>query len=400
MNKLLVVTPWFPNHRHGWPAKFVSDSSIALARTGASVFVQVLRAWVPPGLSSFAPPEHRGDVAVEEFPEIREIRTARYPSFPGFHLPVVRNKLMDTFAAKAIEKAIGHFRPDAVLVHAETLVPSAVMACEKYRSPLVAVLHGENTNKSYISTGRQYGRFRSALSSVDRLVIVGEPLRGFAERLAGRHDHIRVVFNGVHPAEQLRAVPKLDCEPVRLITVANLHESKGIDLLILALGELAQRGVTHWSLNIVGAGDGMDGLKRLACEQRIEDFITFSGAIENSEVMRLLATADVFVLPSWRESFGVAYLEAMSAGLLAIGVEGQGPSQFIRHEETGYLVQPRDSKSLSQLLDRICSSGERAAWRRVAERGRDLVLKEFTWDSHAHKLREVMSEICERGQTL
>ena len=103
-----------------------------------------------------------------------------------------------------------------------------------------------------------------------------------------------------------------------------------------------------------------------------------------------LAEADVFVLPSYREAFGVAYVEAMAAGLLTIGVVGQGPEAFIRHEETGLLVQPRDVASIVNALRWVMHNRERML--HLALAGRDLVWREFTWGQHAVKLTAVYEE--------
>jgi glycosyltransferase involved in cell wall biosynthesis len=106
--------------------------------------------------------------------------------------------------------------------------------------------------------------------------------------------------------------------------------------------------------------------------------------------MRVLAQANVFVLPSYREAFGIAYLEAMALGLLAIGVSGQGPEAFITHERTGLLVRPNDVESLVATMGAVLdNAGE---MRRIATAGQRLVRVQFTWATHAQKLMAVYRE--------
>jgi glycosyltransferase involved in cell wall biosynthesis len=115
------------------------------------------------------------------------------------------------------------------------------------------------------------------------------------------------------------------------------------------------------------------------------------GACAHDQIYILLKSADVFVLPSYREAFGIAYLEAMASGLLAIGVESEGPSAFIKHGDTGFLVPPRDSDALARQLIRI--AGDRPAMRKIAESGRDYVTRNLTWNRHAEKLIDIYREL-------
>jgi glycosyltransferase involved in cell wall biosynthesis len=80
----------------------------------------------------------------------------------------------------------------------------------------------------------------------------------------------------------------------------------------------------------------------------------------------------------------------MGSGLLAVGVSGQGPSAFIRHGETGLLVEPNDVESLLRTLMSIFE--QRPRTQRIAEAGRQLANSEFTWAKHAEKLSAVYRE--------
>lgn len=386
---ILVLTPWFPNTSGGWPAPFIADSCSALVRQGHAVRIAVLRGFVPGFLERFAPREHRGRIDVEAFPEFDSLTTHRHLALPGGRLRTWANRALDRAVRRAVSKAIRMKRPDIVIVHTEGIAPGALPVVQALGVPALVVLHGENTNDAYISCPGQAARFRAPLSAVERLVIVGEPLRDYAGRMAGRHSHIEVVWNGVKPPEHQRAVPQPDTAPVALITVANLQEGKGVDLLLGALDRLAHAGVDHWHLSVIGEGPMGTELRRQVEDAGLGGKVRFLGPLTNAQVFAELARADMFVLPSYREAFGVAYLEAMATGLLTIGVEGQGPAQFITNGETGLLVAPRSVEALEQRLRPLLADADRTQWRGIAARGATFVRSEATWDAHARKMTDV-----------
>ena len=219
---------------------------------------------------------------------------------------------------------------------------------------------------------------RDALCAMKRVVLVGEPLRPYFAALAGRDDHFRVVPNGF-------AVPDRVADPrpegwgpnLRWISVSNLHEGKGVDLTLQALARLRQAGSATWSYDIVGDGAERPRLEAMTDALGLRDRVTFHGRMPHDAAMRVLAQADVFVLPSYREAFGIAYLEAMALGLLAIGVSGQGPEAFIAHERTGLLVRPNDVESLFATMKSVlenarkCGGSRRRAsdWSERSSRG-------------------------------
>lgn len=389
---ILILTPWFPNRRDGWPARFVSDSALALAAEGHRVRVVVLRGRVPPGLARWIAPEHLGEICVESFSGLDAVRSERYLTLPGGILRRLKNALLDTAVARWLQSEVEARRPDVIVVHTESLAPAAVAMARALALPVLVVLHGENTNAEYLAGPGQAQRFRNALSQADRLVIVGEPLRGFAERLSGRSDHVAVVWNGVEPPARRRQVPDPDDLMLEILTVSNLQEGKGVDLLLEALAALRSTGIVNWRLRVIGSGPLEAQLRAQAVSEGIGGSVEFLGVVSNAEVFSRMAESDVFVLPSWREAFGVAYLEAMASGLLAIGVKGQGPEQFISDGVTGVLVPPRDAGALADRL-RDVLSGDRSDWRAMAAAGACHVRENFTWRAHARRMDRLLQEL-------
>lgn len=398
MFDILVITPWFPNSRTGWPARFVADSALALAAAGARTRVGVIRGWVPPLMARFVNAEHRGSIRTEQFPEL-SIRTMRYPTVPGGFARRLTNMAIDYFLTRHLKGAFAIRRPDAIHVHTEALAPAAVAFGKAHGVPVVVTIHGEHTDSRYLLANGQRDRFQLALAEADRVIIVGESLRKHVATLADKADHIEVVWNGVWPPHTLRQVPDPDVAFVEFITVANLQEGKGVELFLSALATLEGEGYQNWRLRIIGGGPWRERLADQVLRDNLADKVVFMGRMHNDDVFSELATSDVFVLPSYREAFGIAYLEAMASGLLTIGVRGQGPSQFITDGKTGYLTEPRDVDSLTGLLRWVLTTS-RKEWRQVASQGR-IRARQYSWDAHADKLLCLFAEVVaesRRGQ--
>ena len=252
-------------------------------------------------------------------------------------------------------------------------------------------LHGINTERRLLDTPWKRRRLRAALCEATRVVLVGEPLRSHFGGLAGRDDHFRVVPNGFAvPDESRHREPLVPGKPFRWISVSNLHEGKGVDLTLQALARLARSGFAEWSYDIVGDGAERLRLEAMTDELGLRSKVIFHGRLPHDQAMRLLSEADAFVLPSYREAFGVAYLEAMALGLLAIGVAGQGPEAFVTSGETGLLVSPNDVESLFVAMKSVLE--DRAKARSIAAAGQRHVRSEFTWRRHAEKLIAVYRE--------
>ncbi|TNF64925.1 MAG: hypothetical protein EP307_01305, partial [Rhodobacteraceae bacterium] len=150
---ILILTPWFPNRPDGWPARYISDSAIALARLGHRVRVGVLRGYAPPGAGRMVAPEHRGRIEADLFEGIERIREYRYPTLPRGLLRRLTNWSLDRAAGRMVADFLAERRPDIVLIQTEGLAPGVVPVSLRAGLPVIAVLHGQNTNRAYLSAG-------------------------------------------------------------------------------------------------------------------------------------------------------------------------------------------------------------------------------------------------------
>ena len=115
------------------------------------------------------------------------------------------------------------------------------------------------------------------------------------------------------------------------------------------------------------------------------------GRLSHKEVMKYIAEADIFSLPSWNEAFGVVYIEAMAHGKPVIGCQGEGIEDFVEHGKTGLLVKPKDVDSLAKAMDYLLSNPDEA--RPMGKRARKLVLENYTWKKNVERTIEVYREV-------
>jgi glycosyltransferase involved in cell wall biosynthesis len=140
-----------------------------------------------------------------------------------------------------------------------------------------------------------------------------------------------------------------------LIFVGRLVSDKGADLVIKALGILAQRGI-HPKLTIVGEGPESAYLRELASASSLENQIVFAGRKQGPELASLLRHHRIMVVPSrWAEPFGIVALEGIACGCVVIGSDGGGLPQTIG--PCGFLFPNGDYRLLALQLERLLIEG-------------------------------------------
>lgn len=168
-------------------------------------------------------------------------------------------------------------------------------------------------------------------------------------------------------------------DTLRLFTCGRLNVVKGHQDLIDAVKTLRDKGIDV-RLNVAGEDDdGGSGYRRVLEDQIAEldlnHAVTLLGAISAEEVRRHLLDAHQFVLASWHEPLGVAYMEAMACETPTIGTNAGGAPELIRHGVDGIMVEPKSPKSLAAAIELIANSPEDAM--RLGKAGRARILDKF-----------------------
>jgi glycosyltransferase involved in cell wall biosynthesis len=133
---------------------------------------------------------------------------------------------------------------------------------------------------------------------------------------------------------------------------------KGQDRVIGVLADLERSaGPVHYI--VAGSGDDRPRLEELARASGVSRLITFAGFVPDEEIQDHYRLADVFVMPSTGEGFGIVFLEAMACGCPVIAGNRDGSVDALAHGELGRLVDPHSSEELLQALVETLGEGRR-----------------------------------------
>ncbi len=179
--------------------------------------------------------------------------------------------------------------------------------------------------------------------------------------------------------------------PLRLLTVSRLappERYKGIDDTLRALALLARAGLAA-RLDVVGDGEDAPRLRDLARAEGVAERVTFHGRLDDARVRALYAAADVFVLPSRAEGFGIVYLEALAHARPVVAADAAGAPFVVRPGESGYLVPYGDPEALAACLARLLAHPDEA--RGVGASGRRLLERSFTFEALVERTRALLA---------
>lgn len=171
-------------------------------------------------------------------------------------------------------------------------------------------------------------------------------------------------------------------------TIARLSPAKGHPTLLEAFQQVRRRH-PEARLLIVGDGPEKPALIRQAYALGIQDAVSITGFVERTAVP--LSVMDLFVLPSLREAFGLAIVEAMAMAKPVVASSVGGIRVVVRRGETGLLVPPRDSAALAAAIGRLLDDPAEA--QRMGQAGRRRFEQRFTMDRVAADVEQVYRQV-------
>lgn len=385
--KICQITWEYPPRVVGGIARHVEDLSRALAKMGHEVYVVTLDF---PGAPNYE--------------ELDGVKVYRAPSEIGHPHFLTWTLLFNNSIEKRLADVGVEF--DVLHVHDWLTAPAGIAAKHFMRKPLVVTLHST-----------EYGR--STLHSVDSFTIDGcewwasyEANKLIVTTYSMRHEvcgHFKMPWEKVWIIPNAVDVSKfqvnVDRNAVRarygvaaheklILYVGRLVPQKGVEFLIQAVSKVAGR-YPGAKFVIVGEGWLRGHLEYLANQTGQRWRINFTGFIPDSELIALMRSADVLVIPSVYEPFGIVALEGMAAGVPVVASQVGGLAEVVEHDKTGEYVYMRNPDSIAWGIDRVLSNPGHAQW--LVKNGLEAVQKVYSWEAVAKKTTELYEAVVKEG---
>jgi L-malate glycosyltransferase len=285
-----------------------------------------------------------------------EVEVASYPLFdhPPYTLALA-TKMMEVFESEALDLLHVHY----AIPHSVSAMLARSMAAPR-RLPFITTLHGTDitlvgSNRSYLPITRFSIEQSNGVTSISNYLLK-QTLKEFEIKRP-----IEVIPNFVNcdlytrtPNEELASQWAPDGEPI-LMHLSNFRPVKRVPDVV-EIFALVRRKMPA-KLVLIGDGPDRGAAEFLVRKYGLQKDVDFLGKQDN--VYEKLSVADLFILPSLLESFGLAALEAMACEVPVIATNAGGVPEVVEHGVDGYLVEPGEIEEAARYAIEILSRADR-----------------------------------------
>jgi glycogen(starch) synthase len=390
VTRVLILSWEYPPLIEGGLARHVRKLSEALVELGVDVHV------LTRGGEESPAEEAAGGVA------IHRIREPTRPTDLGEFVAWVERMNSDMLAA-GVELG-DRFEFDLVHGHDWLVANACDHLARRFDAPLVTTIHATEygRHQGWVNDHPQsyiHGVERWITNRSQRVIACSAYMREqIADIFGVGEGRITVIPNGIDPldlpqpdpAELVRLRGEFAAPEERLVLlIGRLVYEKGFQLALEAMPKVIEAAPGTRFL-VAGSGTHEEELKRQAEELGLMEHGTFLGWIGDDVLHTLYAIADLTVVPSIYEPFGLVALEAMASGCPCIVADTGGLREVVPHEEAGLRFAARDPEALAEVAIRVLSDPELEA-RLIAE-AKEHVLR-FDWADVAAQTAAVYAEL-------
>lgn len=221
---------------------------------------------------------------------------------------------------------------------------------KKYHSKAAIVVHyqGISIEKVYRDIKKNNSNL---IDAIDYWGYRSKPIQDYFEKVFGSKENHFFCYSGVPSFffnEELK--PKDFSKLTKFIYVGALIERKHPLAVLEGIHKADGR---DFSLAYIGVGKQQEKIQSYIKKESLQSNVTFLGHVERYKITKHLENAQVFVMISDKETFGLVYLEAMSKGCIVIASKGEGIDGIIQDGENGFLCKPGNVSELKLIIKKI-----------------------------------------------
>lgn len=325
-------------------------------------------------------------------------------TFPALYKHL-KNKHLDSAQLSSLLEEVAYYaaaaeiiakEEDFDIIHAHDWLsfPAAMKAQEISGKPFVSHIHATELDRTG-SQGNQdiYEIEKEGMQFSDKVVAVSNLTKNI---ITDNYDipssKISVVHNGVEITDEKlpEQILQIKKDNKIVLFVGRLTLQKGPDYFLKA----AQKVIEHEPnvrFIMVGSGDMKEKLIRDAISLGISDKVIFTGFLRDSSLKSLYAAADLFVMPSVSEPFGITGLESAINGTPVLVSKQSGISEVLHH------ALRVDFWDIDEMTNKILAVISYAALKRTLQKNVVAEAQQQTWDKSADKIRDVYKELLEHN---
>ncbi len=269
-----------------------------------------------------------------------------------------------------------------------------------FKSKIVVIVHlfysYDSSDKCYLRRFINRTIEKIRLSFADLIITSSEYSKSEIVSVGINPDLVHVLSPGLDREKYNILSSSLKSDSKKILCVGNYVSRKGIIYLIEAFSQIERQNVTlHLVGNRKNNSSYYNKLKNAVEKLKLTECVVFHDGSNQENIKHLYASADIFVLPSLKETFGIVFLEAMHYGLPIITTNVSAMPELIEEGKNGFLVPPGDSQALAKAISTLIENSDLIE--KMGETGRKKVATSYYWEQSGFKFVSILESLKGEG---
>ena len=372
---ILIIARGYPTEKYKMNGIFEFDQAKALAQAGhkviyAGIDVRSIRKWRKWGFESFV----KDGVQIEAI----NIACGRIPNY-------ILNKIKKDSLKRLYKKIFNKYgEPDIIHSH---FIGMGYITAELFKNSGIQLIHTEHhsrMNQDELS-GYHQTLGNNTYLYMEKVITVSKYL---ADNLKNKFGVKATVIPNMVDTESFNYISrKNENDDYVFVSTGGLIPGKGMDMLVDSFN-IAFKDKKKVKLYIFGKGAERSKLEQMIAEYKLTEQIFLMGLRDRKEIAKRMHESDCFVLASKLETFGVAYIEALAAGLPVIATNCGGPEEFV-HKDNGILIDVDDAQGLTDAMLKMYNESDKFDGEKISKE----MVDKFSPETIAKRLTEIYRNI-------